>query len=128
MADIFKATTQNSKGQNLKFVGAPIRRRLLIQNVAAAGNVAIPQYARITDITVRNQTANAVTGGIKFGTTNGGTDVIAALAVAASVVARDVSVLKTSYAAAGTLYFDAVTAWNSAVVDIIVEWVELPTA
>jgi hypothetical protein len=77
-------------------------------------------------IYVRNKTANAVTGGIKIGTTLGGTDVHAALAVAASAVNVSAPLIPAvNTAAARTLYFDAVTAWNSASVDVLVTYTQI---
>jgi hypothetical protein len=92
----------------------------------AAFTIDIPQGARVRAIHVRNKTANAVTGGVKVGTTVGGTDVVAAGAVAASFVGTFVPLISAvNTAAARTLYFDAVTAFNSAVLDIAVEWEDL---
>ena len=55
-------------------------------NQTTAGSLTLPARARIIDVIVKNNTANAVTGGIKFGTTNGGADVILALAVGNSAL------------------------------------------
>lgn len=94
--------------------------------LAAAGSVDIPQGAVVKAIYVRNKTANAITGGLKVGTTAGGTDIVAAGAVAASaVVALAPLIPAINTAAARTVYFDAVTAWNSASVDIAVEYLDL---
>jgi hypothetical protein len=93
---------------------------------AAAFTIDIPQGARVRAIHVRNKTANAVTGGVKVGTTLGGTDVVAAGAVAASFVGTFLPLISAvNTAAVRTLYFDAVTAFNSAVLDIAVEWEDL---
>ena len=128
MANFFAQTSQNSKGQNIAFVGAPVQRTLLIRNVAAAGSVAVPKGARIVKVIAHQQTANAVTGGIKFGSTSGAVDIVAALAVAGTVdlIVTDLSILKNAYAAAGSVFFDAVTGWNSAVVDIAINYEEYP--
>jgi hypothetical protein len=94
--------------------------------LAAAGSVTIPQGAVIRKIFIRNKTANAVTGGIKIGTTVGGTDVLAAQALAASaVVSANALIDAINTAAVRTLYIDAVTAWNSASVDVAVEYTDL---
>lgn len=131
MASIFKATAQNSKGQNISFVGAPVVRRVLLSNVSAANSaLTLPARVKMLGAYVHNQTANAVTGGLKFGTTNGGVDIIAALAVAGVVdnVSADISLLKVSWAATQQIFIDAVTSWNSAVVDIVIEYQEFPVA
>jgi hypothetical protein len=95
-----------------------------------AGSFVLPAKARIKEITVRNLTANAVTGGLKFGKTSGQTDVVAALAVGASAFVSPVSNLILqrifSYTATQTIFFDAVAAWNSASVDITVLFERIP--
>jgi hypothetical protein len=94
--------------------------------LAAAGSVAIPQGARVKVIHIRNKTANAVTGGVKVGTTSGGVDVLAAGTVAASAVVSYAPLISSvNTAAVRTLFIDAVTAFNSAVLDIAVEWEDL---
>lgn len=94
--------------------------------LAAAGSVDIPQGAVVRQIFIRNKTANAVTGGIKIGTTVGGTDVLAAGAVAASaLVSYPPLIGAANTAAARTLYIDCVTGWNSASVDVAVEYTDL---
>lgn len=114
MSDIFTAGAVPVNG---------VARKLAL---AAAGTVDIPQGARVRAIHVRNKTANAVTGGVKVGTTLGGTDVVAAGAVAASAVVTYLPLISAvNTAAVRTLYFDAVTAFNSAVLDIAVEWEDL---
>ncbi|KJC51076.1 hypothetical protein UP09_03250 [Bradyrhizobium sp. LTSP885] len=94
--------------------------------LAAAGTVVVPQGASVVAVYVRSKNANAVTGGIKVGTTLGGTDVLAAGAVAGSALAT--FFLTNGFPSAvgdRTLYIDAVTAWNSASLDIAVEYVVL---
>ncbi|KRR22153.1 hypothetical protein [Bradyrhizobium retamae] len=114
MADIFTAAATPIHG---------VKRGLAI---AAAGSVVIPQGAVVERIYIRNNTANAVTGGIKIGTTLGGTDVLAAGAVAASaLVAYSPLIGGANTAADRTLYIDAVTAWNSASVDVAVSYTDL---
>lgn len=63
-----------------------------------------------------NTTANAVTGGVKIGTTYGGTDVVAAQAVGANAVADvlPTDLLKKVFTADQILYIQPVTAWNNA--------------
>lgn len=82
----------------------------------------IPAGYSIVQIHFVNNTTNAVTGGIRIGTTGGGTDVAVAIAVGASsiVSALDSAVLKKlfSTSAAQTLFLEAVVAWNSANLDI----------
>ncbi|MGX9389615.1 hypothetical protein ACWX0O_01695 [Nitrobacteraceae bacterium UC4449_H16] len=94
--------------------------------LAAAGTITVPQGAAVTRIFIRNKTANAVTGGVKIGTTEGGVDVLAAGAVGASAVVTYPALIgAVNVSAARTLYVDAVTALNSAVLDIAVEYTEV---
>lgn len=104
----------------------PINGVSRLLNLAAAGSLTIPQGARVRAIHIRNQTANAVTGGVKVGTTSGGVDVLAAGAVAASVVVSYPSIISAvNTAGVRTLFVDAVTAFNAAILDIAVEWEDL---
>lgn len=86
--------------------------------ITANATITVPKNQRIESIVIRNTTANAVTGGIRIGTTNGGTDVVAAQAVAgnAFLVVPDAAILKRVFSttAETVLYVQAVTGWNSA--------------
>ncbi len=99
-------------------------RQVLISTTAsaAAGSFVVPAGYVIEGIAFVNNTANAVTGGLKFGKTAGATDVVAAQAVGASAVGvvPEASILLRLFSktAPQTIYFDAVTAWNSATVDL----------
>ena len=97
--------------------------------LAAAGTVTIPKGACVKFIHLRNKTANAVTGGIKIGTTAAGTDVVAAAALAANAIVSVVPIAAgagfVNTAAARVLYVEAVTAFNAATVDVAVEYTEL---
>lgn len=88
----------------------------------AAFTFSVPAGYYIKDIFVQNTTANAVTGGLKIGTTLGGVDVVAALAVGANALTYvlDAAILLRifSLTAATTLYFDAVTLFNSASLNV----------
>jgi len=93
--------------------------------LTANGNVNIPAGYLIGDITFNNTTANAVTGGIKLGTTNGGAEVATSVVVGASakVIARASSFLTVPYSptAVTILYIGAVSSWNSASVIVSVQ-------
>ena len=86
------------------------------------GTYSIPAGYCIDSIVFNNTTANAVTGGIKIGTTNGGTDVIAAQAVAANafVKVQPAAILISAFSmtASTTLFVQDVSSWNSASVDM----------
>lgn len=92
--------------------------KLNTTNVTAQTTVVIPAAHSILQIAVHNTTGNAVTGGIKIGTTVGGVDVVLALPVAANAlfVISDTEILKKIFNMADetTLYIDAVTLFNSA--------------
>ncbi len=98
--------------------GGPIR----IPALTAAGTFVLPKNTYIDDIIINNTTANAVTGGIKIGTTLGGTDVVTALAVGANatVYANPTGIAKRVFTVDTTLYIDAVAAFNSASLNISV--------
>lgn len=91
-------------------------------NQSAAGSFVVPANHVIDAIYIRNNTANAVTGGIKMGTAAGGTQVVTAQAVGANAIAvvPEANILIRAWPAQQTVYFDAVTDWNSANVDITV--------
>ena len=93
------------------------------KGLIAAGTVVIPANAVVTRVYARNNTANAVTGGIKVGTSAGATDVVAALPVLANQVGSGAAAGGSfNQGATRTLYIDAVTAWNSAVIDVAVAY------
>lgn len=90
----------------------------------AAGSLVLPINGVIEKIIVKNNTANAITGGLKFGTTAGATDIVIALTVGASALVHiaDAALLKQIFSTSATqsIFFDAVAAWNSASVDIYI--------
>ena len=101
-------------------------QRLTLTGLTAAGSFALQPNAVLVDIIVSNTTANAITGGLKFGTTAGGVDIMAALAVGANAIAPCVLLLRAfSRTAAQTIFFDTVTSWNSANVTIDVFYYQL---
>lgn len=99
--------------------GAADTTASIITALAVTGNttVSIPAGNIIQDLVIQNTTGNAVTGGIKIGTTNGGTDVVLALAVGANSLQTvlDAALLKRVFSMSGatTLYIQTVTLWNS---------------
>ena len=88
----------------------------------AAGTFVVPAGYAIQYVYINNTTANAITGGLKFGTAAGGTQVVAAQAVGANallvILSADIVSRIFSRTVPQTVYFDAVTAWNAASVDI----------
>lgn len=96
----------------------PLVQVVALAAVLANTTVSIPPGYMIVGLSVRNTTANAVTGGVRIGTTDGGVDVVVALAVAGSAIlgVPDATILKKyfSASAATTLFIQTVTLWNSA--------------
>lgn len=96
---------------------------------SANSSISIPANAFIQQIIIENTTANAVTGGIKIGTTASATDVVAALTVAGNTLTPvlPTAMLKPifSTSASQTLFIDAVVAWNSASVNVTVVYGQL---
>lgn len=99
-----------------------------LRRLAAAGTIDLPAGAVLDCVVARNLTANAVTGGIKIGTSLGGAGIVSGQAVGASAVvdlpASSLLARRLSGSSRNTLYIDAVTAWNSAVLDVDV-WFRL---
>lgn len=108
--------------------GLAVLQRLTAFSVGANGPLGVvPANAVIRAIYVKNNTANAVTGGINIGTAAGGAQVASAIAVGANalVVIDGASLVSTGKYLSGSvntvIYIAAVTAWNSASLDIRVQ-------
>jgi len=101
--------------------GVPINQ-ISLTGVTSNTTTSIPANCYIDSIFIKNTTANAVTGGIRIGTTDGGTDVVIALAVGANaiLVIPAATLLKQVFSttAPQTLYIQTVTLWNSASLNI----------
>lgn len=99
----------------------PISAVTTLKAVVANTSFVVPAGYAIDMICLVNTTANAVTGGVKLGTTSGATDVIIALAVGANAVLAvlDATILKRLFSQTvdQTLFLQTVTLWNSASVD-----------
>lgn len=95
---------------------------IALDAVTANTTASIPAGWAIDSVYAVNTTANAITGGLKIGTTDGGVDVVAAVALGANFVGHipDATLLKRlfSTASAQTLYLQAVTLFNSASLNI----------
>jgi hypothetical protein len=92
--------------------------------IAANSAITLPPRAYLIGIVIENTTANAVTGGIKIGTTAGGVDVAAAIAVGANalVTVSDAAILKRAFSASAAqqIFIDAVTLFNSASLNVTI--------
>lgn len=95
----------------------------------ANGSFIFPAGGVLRDIIVTNTTSNAATGGVSFGTTNAGTDVVAALAIGANgvVFVTDALMLKRYFSSTVSqqIFFNAIVSWNSASVQIDVLYYQL---
>lgn len=103
-----------------------VRGKRLVR-LTANGTITLPAGVLLRRIYFRNRTANAVTGGIRVGTAATGTQVVTAQAVGASAIVSILPTIENYQAAAQTLYIEAVTAWNSADVDVLVTYEEITT-
>lgn len=96
-----------------------------ITAMVANGTYSVPAGYQIESIVIKNTTANAITGGLRIGTTDGGAEVVTAQAVGANAfltIQNAAVLLKVfSTSAAQTLYLQAVTGWNSASIDVYVK-------
>lgn len=91
--------------------------------LAANGSVVLPKGFTLLKVTLQNTTSNSVTGGIRIGTTGGGSDVVLAQAVGSSAIV-DINptsaLLKQTFSFSSTqsLFIEAITSWNSASLDM----------
>lgn len=103
---------------------------LICKGITAATSFTFSPNHNFDSVVIRNNTANVVTGGIKLGSTNGGTEHLATIAVAgnANVSAVEGALSARYSTGTSTLYVGAVTAWNSASITIIINVTYFPTA
>lgn len=118
-----------NKGGSGSTTGVPLLRLVASGVASANSSLVVPANAFIQQIIVKNNTANAVTGGLKFGTSSGAVDIVAALTVGASalIFAVDSAILKRIFSTSATqqVFIDAVVAWNNANVDITIVYGQL---
>lgn len=121
LAVVYRASTDTYACEWVQNAGFPSSLRVLA-TLTANGTVSIPAGYAITNILFRETAGNAVTGGIKIGTSSGGTEVVVAQAVGANGLGsiKDAAILLNyfSFSANTTLYVQAVSAWNSASVNL----------
>lgn len=107
-----------------------ITRAKIIKDVTANGSFAIPGGAVLKRVYIFNKTANAVTGGLRVGSAAAGTQYVTAQAVAANgLYEAAATAISPIVQTAGVVYYEAVTGWNSAKLDLRFEYEEtiLPT-
>jgi hypothetical protein len=94
------------------------------RGLAAKSTISIGAGWTIDAIFFNETASHAVTGGMKIGTTDGGVDVVAAQVVGSAALGHvpHAAILKRVFSrtAAQTLWIDAVTGWNSAVLDVVI--------
>lgn len=116
LSDLNSASTSLS---NLGGVGGGV---LSAVNQTSNFTLSLPANTIIEDIFIQETAGNAVTGGIKIGTTSGATDVALAIAVAGSSiqVVPDALILSNVFSVASpqTLFIQTVTLWNGASVNL----------
>lgn len=103
-------------------IGGP---RINLQGVTGNTTASVPAGYVIDDVFIQETAGNAVTGGIKIGTTSGGTQIVTSITVGANSFTRTLPGSLTtsgpfSPTAAQTIFIQAVSAWNSANVNIII--------
>lgn len=100
----------------------PKSEQVRLRGLVDDSSFSLPAGKAITAIFIRNNNANAITGGINIGTTDGGADVVSAAAVAANALVRlqPATVLKSvfSMSVPTIIYLTDVTAWNGANIDV----------
>lgn len=108
------------------FVQTGSLRAIILSGASAQAQVGIlPPSAYILAVAVQNQGATAPLGGLKFGTTAGGTDVITGINASGNntiTVSSDTSLAKRAFNSTGAtnLWVDSNGGWNSAKVIITV--------
>lgn len=105
----------------MPYYGSPSGYMSPIWAATANTTFTVPAGWMVDDILISNSTANAVTGGVKVGTTNGGIDVVIAMTVGANFIGHvpDATILKRIFSTTvdTVLYIQAVTLWNSSSLD-----------
>jgi hypothetical protein len=91
---------------------------LRLENVGTNTSFLVPLGYRISSIDVVNTTANAVTGGLNFGTAEAGAQLGNSAVAANAIVTHNPT--QRLFTAAQTVHVSAASAWNSAVVNVIV--------
>lgn len=114
-----------ARGRFFERDGSPIHRRIKVKRATANTSVTLPAYGALRRVYFFNHTANAVTGGIRIGTSAGGTQVVTAQAIAANALVEITPTINALAQVDGTLYVEAVTSWNSAQVSVVIMYEEV---
>jgi hypothetical protein len=115
-ADIIGASL-NSDGTRWISPGVKV-----LDAITANTTLSLPANWAIDSIFFTNTTANAVTGGLRLGTSAGAADIVAAQPIAANAIGHiaPASILLRLFSTSGsqTIFAQAVTAWNGASVNL----------
>jgi hypothetical protein len=99
---------------------------ITLTDISGEGSFQLPAGSYAESVVIREKSGNDVIGGIRFGTAPGESDIVGALSVGAGAVNRvTVGPLVIDFSAPKTIYFDAVSDWNGAAVDIFINTVDL---
>jgi len=93
------------------------------KTLSANDTVEIPAGYAIAMFCPENTTNNAITGGLRIGTTDGGSEVLAATPIGANFINVVETLLDKRYfsrTAPTTLYIQAGTSWNGAILNITI--------
>lgn len=112
--------------QQTIIVGESLRLQALAANADFV--LTVPPGWAINRIYMIETAGHAITGGIRIGTTNGAADVVVAQTVGASnsKFVTDATTLLRRWEAAQDLFVQAVTSWNSAVIDFYITLERVP--
>lgn len=96
--------------------------KLTATNQTSNFTMTLPANAFIIGIFIKETAGNAITGGLRIGTTNTGTDVVIALSVGANSIQMvpNATLLKQVFSTSATqqLFLQAVTLFNSASITV----------
>lgn len=110
-------------------IDGPVRV-VSLTNVNSATPLTLPARSYILAIIAECTTVNTVTGGLKYGTTLGGSDIISSLTTVSQGLSYsgDVAISKRIFSLTNsqTIYVDARTAWNSATVNTWIIYKTIP--
>lgn len=124
--------TRTTSGNSIVYEGGPSGQERAFEywgvasvsasGVGEAGQLTLPERSYLLAIGIANGSAAAITGGLKIGTTSGGTEVVTAQTVAASTNygIADTAISVRMFPSGATLFYDAVTDWNGANITLVV--------
>lgn len=97
---------------------------IVVSAVVSAGNVVLASNGVLVDVIINERAGHGMGTGIKFGTSNGGTDIVTALLVASSAFTfvPNASLQKRGFDPVNTqtIFYDAVTTWGGAALNMTI--------